>query len=140
MPTEPAEGLTNRGNNGVMLLGNIEVQIFDSFTTKIYPDGQAAAIYGQTPPLVNASLPPGQWQTYDIAFTAPRFDKSGKLTAPARITMLHNSVLVHLNQEIYGDTPHSRLGSYEAVKAKGPLAFDAHHCPVRFRNIWVREL
>jgi hypothetical protein len=140
VPTELTESVWNRGNNGVFLLGAIEVQVFDSYDTKIYPDGQAAAIYAQTPPLVNASRKPGEWQTYDIVFTAPRFDDAGKLTAPARITMLHNGVLVHHNQEIYGHTPHAGLASYEGIKPRGPLAFGAHHCPVRFRNIWLRPL
>jgi hypothetical protein len=139
-PTEPAENVWNRGNNGVFLLGVIEVQIFDSYTTKIYPDGQAAAIYAQTPPLVNACREPGQWEVYDIVFRAPRFDQSGKLAEPARLTMLHNGVLVHNDQEIYGHTPHSGLASYDRVPAKGPLALGAHHCPVRFRNIWIRPL
>jgi hypothetical protein len=139
-PTEPADRVTNQGNNGVMLLGAIEVQIFDSYQVKIYPDGQAAAIYGQTPPLVNACRKPGQWQTYDIVFFAPKFDQAGKLLAPARITMLHNGLLVHHNQEVYGDTPHARIGSYQAVKARGPISFGAHHSPVRFRNIWIRPL
>ena len=139
-PTEPAESIWNRGNNGVFLLGAIEVQIFESYTTKIYPDGQAAAVYTQTPPLVNACREPGQWEVYDIVFQAPKFDESGKLAAPARLTMLHNGVLVHNNQEIYGDTPHARLASYDQVPAKGPLAFGAHSCPVRFRNIWIRPL
>jgi hypothetical protein len=139
-PAESAESVWNRGNNGVFLLGVIEVQIFDSYTTKIYPDGQAAAVYAQTPPLVNACREPGQWEVYDIVFRAPRFDESGKLAESARLTMLHNGVLVHNNQEIYGDTPHSGLASYDRVPAKGPLALGAHHCPVRFRNIWIRPL
>ena len=140
VPTEPAESVWNRGNNGVFLLGEIEVQIFDSSSVKIYPDGQAAAVYAQTPPLVNACRPAGEWQTYDIVFTAPKFDDAGKLTAPARLTMFHNGVLVHLNQEIYGTTPHSGLATYDGIPAKGPVAFGAHGCPVRFRNIWIRAL
>lgn len=140
VPTEPSESIWNRGNNGVMLLGVIEVQIFDSSSVKIYPDGQAAAVYAQTPPLVNACRKPGQWQTYDIIFFAPKFDKSDKLTAPARLTMFHNGVLVHHNQEIYGTTPHGGLATYDGVPPKGPLALAAHHCPVRFRNIWIRPL
>ena len=140
VPTEPADNIWNRGNNGVFLLGSIEVQIFDSYDTKIYPDGQAAAIYAQTPPLVNACRKPGEWETYDILFTAPKFAESGELAAPARITMLHNGVLVHLNQEIYGNTPHAGLASYAGVKPRGPLALGAHHCPVRFRNLWIRPL
>ncbi|MFV1968045.1 MAG: DUF1080 domain-containing protein [Pirellulaceae bacterium] len=139
-PVEPAEQVMNRGNNGVMLLGKIEVQIFESFETKIYPDGQAAAIYAQTPPLVNACRKPGEWQSFDIIFLAPESDDAGKLTKPARITLLHNGVLVHHDQEIYGDSPHARLASYDHVKSRGPLEFGAHHCQVKFRNIWLREL
>lgn len=139
-PVEPAERITNRGNNGVMLLGNIEVQIFESYETPIYADGQAAAVYAQTPPLVNACRKPGEWQTFDIVFFAPKFDEKGKLLEPARLTMFHNGLLVHHNQEIYGDTPHAGLASYDSVKSKAPLAFGAHHCPVRFRNMWIRPL
>jgi hypothetical protein len=143
VPEEPAAQDTNRGNNGVMLLGAIEVQIFDSYqyTTKIYADGQAAAIYGQTPPAVNASRAPGRWQTYDIVFLAPRVDAEGKLAEPARLTVLHNGVLVHHDQEVYGNTPHARLAAYpEKPPTEGPIVLGAHHCPVRFRNIWVRRL
>jgi hypothetical protein len=140
VPTEPTASIWNRGNNGVFLLGRIEVQIFDSYTTHIHPDGQAAAIYAQTPPLVNASRPPGQWQTFDIVFTAPKFDDAGKVAAPARITMFHNGLLVHLNQEVYGHTPHLNLASYDGIPAKGPVSLGAHSCPVRFRNIWIRPL
>jgi hypothetical protein len=139
-PPEPAESVWNRGNNGVFLLGVIEVQIFDSYTTKIYPDGQAAAIYAQTPPLVNACRKPGQWEVYDIVFRAPRFDDRGELLEPARLTMLHNGILVHLDQEIFGHTPHAGLATYDAVPARGPIGLGAHRCPVRFRNIWIRRL
>lgn len=140
-PLEKQEKNTNQGNNGVLFLGMIEVQIFDSYAMKeLYADGQAAAIYAQTPPLVNACREPGAWQTFDIVFTAPRFDKSGKLTDPARVTMFHNGLLVHLNQEIYGHTPHAGLASYESIEATGPVSVMAHHCPVRFRNIWIRPL
>ena len=90
--------------------------------------------------MVNACRKPGQWQTYDIVFVAPKLDEAGKLAEPARLTMFHNGLLVHHNQEIYGDSPHSRLASYRSVKSKGPLSFGAHHCPVRFRNIWIRPL
>jgi hypothetical protein len=135
------EGLPwyNRGNNGLFIMSRFEIQIFDSYTEKIYPDGMAAAVYGQTPPLVNVCLPPGQWQTYDIAFTAPVFT-DGKLTKPAHITMFHNGVLVQLNQEIYGETGHRILPEYKNKTSKGPLSLGGHNCPVRFRNIWVRPL
>jgi hypothetical protein len=129
----------NRGNNGVLLMGLYEIQIFDSFNEKIYPDGQAAAIYGQTPPLVNVTRPPGEWQSYDIVFTAPVFE-NGKLTKPARVTMLHNGVLVHLDAEIHGETGHRIIPEYKTQTSKDPLAFGGHGCPVRFRNIWVRPL
>jgi hypothetical protein len=129
----------NRGNNGVMLMGVFEIQVFDSWSEKIYPDGQAAAVYGQTPPLVNVTRKPGEWQTYDIVFTAPTF-ADGKLSHPARVTMFHNGVLVHLNQEIYGETGHRILPEYKHAVSKGPLGLASHNCPVRFRNIWVRPL
>ncbi|MBN2505078.1 MAG: DUF1080 domain-containing protein [Verrucomicrobia bacterium] len=129
----------NRGNNGVMLMGLYEIQIFDSFNEKIYPDGQAAAIYGQTPPLVNACRRPGEWQAFDILFVAPRFE-GGTLAAPARLTLLHNGVLVHLNETIRGETGHRVLPAYRRTTSQGPLQLSGHDCPVRFRNIWVRPL
>jgi len=129
----------NQGNNGVLLMGLYEIQIFDSFNEKIYPDGQAAAIYGQTPPLVNACRPPGQWQTFDIVFSAPVFDAS-KLVKPARVTIFHNGLLAQWNEEIHGDTGHRILPEYQHKVSKGPLVFGGHECPVRFRNVWVRPL
>jgi len=129
----------NRGNNGVFLMGLFEIQIFESFNEKIYPDGQAGAIYGQTPPLVNVSRPPGEWQSFDILFIAPKFE-GDKLLEPARVTVLHNGVLVQLNEEIRGDTGHRVLPVYGHKISKGPLAFGGHGCPVRFRNIWLRSL
>jgi hypothetical protein len=139
-PNPPQEDIMNRGNNGVMLMGVFEIQIFDSYGTKIYPDGQAGAVYGQAPPLVNASRKPGDWQTYEIVFLAPRF-KAGKLDQPARVTVFHNGVLIHHNQEIYGKVAHATLPKpYDPGVTEGPLAFSGHHSPVRFRNIWVRPL
>ena len=129
----------NRGNNGVSLHELYEIQIFDSFNEKIYPDGQCAAVYGQSPPLVNACRPPGEWQAYDIAFTAPVF-KGESVAEPARVTMFHNGALVHLNQQIYGVTGHRIMPVYSKKIAEGPIAFSGHGCPVRFRNIWVRRL
>jgi hypothetical protein len=129
----------NRGNNGVFLHGLYEIQIFDSFNEKIYPDGQAAAIYGQTPPLVNACRPPGQWQSFDIIFLAPEF-QNGKLVWPARVTVFHNGVLVHLNQEIHGATGHRIVPRYDPKVTRGPIRLNGHGCPVRFRNIWLRPL
>ena len=129
----------NQGNNGVFLHGLYEIQIFDSYNEKIYPDGMAGAVYGQTPPLVNVCRKPGEWQSYDILFTAPKFAE-GKLLQPARVTVLHNGVLVQLNQEIYGETGHRILPEYKQKLTQGPIVLGGHHCPVRFRNIWVRKL
>jgi hypothetical protein len=129
----------NRGNNGVLLMSLYEVQIFDSFNEKLYPDGQAGAVYAQTPPLVNACRKPGEWQTYDIVFTAPKYDGEKQIAAP-RITMHHNGVLVHLNQEIYGETGHKVVPGHGRKLSAGPLILAGHDCPVRFRNIWVRKL
>ena len=138
-PNPPSGPWYNRGNNGVLLMGLYEVQIFDSYTEKIYPDGQAAAIYAQTPPLVNATRPPGEWEVYDLVFTPPVYE-NGQQTKPARLTMFHNGVLVHLNQEIYGETNHRVLPEHKHKISRGPLSLGAHHCPVRFRNIWLRTL
>lgn len=129
----------NQGNNGVLLMGLFEIQIFDSYNEKIYPDGMAGAIYGQTPPLVNAARPPGEWQTFDLIFTAPVFE-GDKLQKPARLTMLHNGLLIHLNEEIHGETGHRILPEYKSKTSRGPLVLSGHDCPVRFRNIWVRRL
>lgn len=129
----------NQGNNGVFLMGLFEIQIFDSWNEKIYPDGQAGAIYGQTPPRVNPCRPPGEWQTFDIVFTAPRF-QDGKLSQPARVTLLYNGLLAHLEEPIRGDTNHRILPEYKHPVSEGPLMFMGHGCPVRFRNIWVRRL
>lgn len=129
----------NSGNNGVLLHGLYEIQIFDSFNGKLYPDGQCGSIYGQTPPMVNVTREPGQWQTYDIAFTAPVFDGQ-KLVSPARVTVLHNGVLVHNNEEIRGATGHRILPKYTPGVVTGPIALSGHACPVRFRSIWIRPL
>lgn len=129
----------DRGNNGVLLMGRFEIQIFDSYNEKIYPDGQAAAIYGQTPPRVNATRPPGQWQTYDIVFVAPRFE-GNRLVSPARVTLFHNGLLAHLHEVIHGETGHRIVPEYKTPASTGPLVLGGHGCPVRFRNIWVRPL
>jgi len=138
-PRQSGGSWADRGNNGVHLMGLYEIQIFDSYNEKIYPDGQAAAIYGQTPPLVNVCRPQGEWQTYDIVFTAPVFQGDG-LVAPPRVTMLHNGVLVHLNEEIRGETGHRILPEFKRRVSRGPLQLSGHNCPVRFRNIWIRAL
>lgn len=129
----------NRGNNGVFIMGLYEIQVFDSWSEKIYPDGMAGAIYGQTPPLVNPIRPPGEWQSYDILFKAPRFE-GNKLVQPARITLFFNGVMVHWNEEIHGETNHRILPAYNQKVSQGPLKLGGHDCPVRFRNIWIRRL
>lgn len=129
-----------RGNSGVYIMGGYEVQILDSYQNKTYYDGQAASIYKQSPPLVNASKKPGQWQTFDIVFKAPVFDDAGKLTRAAYITVLHNGVAVQNNFEILGTTAWDAAPKYNVHPAKLPIQLQFHGNPVRFRNIWVREL
>ncbi|MGH9340810.1 MAG: 3-keto-disaccharide hydrolase [Acidobacteriota bacterium] len=137
----PAEGEgQHRGNSGVFLMNSYEVQVLNSHDNRTYADGQAAAVYGQHPPLVNASRPPGQWQTYDIVFHGPRFDESGKVTSPARVTVLHNGVLVQDNVELSGPTAHQQRPAYQAHADKLPIKLQDHGQPVRFRNIWIRPL
>jgi len=129
-----------RSNSGVFLMGKYEVQVLDSYENTTYFDGQCGAIYKQHPPLVNASRRPGEWQTYDIIWKAPRFAKDGKLTSPAFITVLHNGVVIQNHFELQGDTPFSRPPSYKSHAAKGPIGLQYHGNPVFYRNIWVREL
>ena len=137
----PAKGTDqDRGNSGVFLHGLYEVQVLDSYENKTYADGQAAAVYGQFPPQVNASRPPGQWQVYDIIFHGPRFDATGKLLRPAHITSFHNGVLVQDNVELTGPTGHHVRPPYTAGPEKLPLALQDHNHPVRYRNVWIREL
>jgi hypothetical protein len=137
----PAKGEgQERGNSGVFLMGLYEVQILDSHHNDTYPDGQAGALFGQNPPLVNAAQPPGAWQTYDIVFRRPRFGADGTLQRPARVTVLWNGVLVQDNVEMGGRTAFQRRATYSPHADKLPLSLQDHSYPVRFRNIWVREL
>jgi hypothetical protein len=141
MSPAPAKGEgQDRGNSGVFLMGRYEVQVLDSYQNVTYADGQAGAVYGQFPPLVNASRPPGAWQNYDIIFRAPRFNSDGRLLRPARITVLHNGVLIHDNVELTGPTSHRERPPYRAHAEKLPLSLQDHAHPVRYRNVWVREL
>jgi len=131
----------NRGNSGVFLMGLFEIQIFDCYhSNKIYADGATAGIYGQHPPQVNPCRPPGEWQTYDILFTAPRFDANGELVSPAYVTVIFNGVVVQNHQSIRGTTNHKSPGKYMKHSQTGPLALQYHHSPVAFRNIWVRPV
>jgi Domain of Unknown Function (DUF1080) len=139
-PNPPRGEDQDRGNSGVFLMSTYEVQVLDSYHAATYPDGQAAAIYGQYPPLVNAMRPPGEWQVYDIVFHRPHFDASGKITTPARMTILHNGILVQDNMTVIGPTTNSHRAPYAAHPDRMPLQLQDHGHPVRFRNIWIREL
>lgn len=138
-PNPPKGESQGRGNSGVFFFGIYELQVLDCYENKTYPDGQAASLYGQQPPLVNASKKPGAWQTYDIIFRAPRF-KEGKLESPAYITVFHNGVLVQYHVALLGASGHRSLASYKPHGPKGPIKLQDHNDPVRFRNIWVRPL
>jgi hypothetical protein len=139
-PTPPSGTSQGRGNSGVKIMGRYEVQVLDSYKADTYADGQAGALYGQYPPLVNATRPPGEWQTYDIIFHAPRFSSDGKVEKPATATVLLNGVLVQDHAELKGTTAHKSPGVYKAHAAKEPLLLQDHGNPVRFRNIWIRPL
>jgi Domain of Unknown Function (DUF1080) len=139
-PAEVKGDSQGRGNSGVFLLGVFEIQVLDSYHNLTYPDGQAAAMYGQYPPLVNVARAPGEWQTYDIIFTAPRFKPDATLDKPAIVTVLHNGVVVHNGTAFWGPTRHRSVLPYTAAMAKGPIALQDHGNPVRYRNIWVRPV
>ena len=116
------------------------MQVRDCYYNPTYAEGQAGAVYKQTPPMANAMRKPGEWNTYDIFWTCPRFNSSGKLEAPAYVTVVHNGVLVQNHFPLRGDTPWHRQPRYVDMGPKGPIGLQAHGNPVRFRNIWVREL
>lgn len=139
-PTPPKGNSQGRGNSGLFFgVERYEVQVLDSYQNKTYSDGSAASVYGQYPPLVNASLPPGEWQTYDVIWTAPRFHEDGKLKSKARVTVIHNGVVVQNNVELTGPTGWVGRVPYLAHPERLPIAFQDHGNPVRYRNIWVRE-
>lgn len=141
-PTDPPVHMMSRGNSGVMIMGLYELQIFDSHPDheeQIYADGQAASLYAQSPPLVNACRRPGEWQSFDVVFTSPVFE-GDELVTPAEVTAFHNGLLAHLNQQIDGPTTHCGITPYSPHPAKLPLALQGHRSPVRFRNIWIRPL
>jgi hypothetical protein len=138
-PEKTTGSSQDRGNSGVFLMSNYEVQVLDSYNNRTYADGQAAAIYGQKPPLVNACRPPGQWQSYDIIFHRPIFEND-KVVKPATITVLHNGVLVQDHFEIEGKTVWKKRAKYHHHPDKMPLMLQDHSHPVRYRNIWIRQL
>ncbi len=140
-PTPPVGESQGRGNSGVFFGGSrYEVQVLDSYQNKTYPDGQAGALYGQFPPLVNASRPPGEWQVYDIVFQMPRFTATGAVEKPARATVFHNGVLVQLAKELIGPTSNKVRTPYSAHPEALPISLQDHGNPMRFRNVWVRKL
>jgi hypothetical protein len=129
-----------RGNSGVFMMDLYEIQVLDSYNNETYADGAVAAIYKQHPPLVNASRKPGQWQTYDIIWETPRFDAQGGLVKPACVTVLHNGVVVQNHFQLLGQTGWDHKPEYKPHPPTGPIGLQYHGNPVRFRNIWVREI
>ncbi|MBW3628411.1 MAG: DUF1080 domain-containing protein [Gemmatimonadetes bacterium] len=140
-PNPPNGTSQDRGNSGILLMaGRYEVQVLDSYQADTYADGQAGAIYGQYPPLFNATRAPGEWQTYDIYFRRPRFSERGALLEPARMTVVHNGILIQNNEILRGETSYLVSGSYTAQPEQAPLQLQDHAHPVRYRNIWARRL
>jgi hypothetical protein len=130
-----------RGNSGILFNGIYEVQVLDSYNNPTYPDGQAGGLYGQTPPLVNASKAPGEWQSYDIIFESPRWDENKKIAKKANVTVIHNGVLLHHKREYQGTTPHQANGNYDRPHAPEVfIELQDHNNPMRFRNIWLRKI
>ncbi len=139
-PNPPHGHDQDRGNSGVYLHSLYEIQVLDSYDNVTYADGEAAAVYGQYPPLVNAARKPGEWQTYDIVFHGARFDASGKLLRKANVTVLFNGVLVQDHVEMTGPTMNEDRPPYTPTPEKLPLLLQDHNHPVRYRNLWIREL
>ena len=139
-PEEVSGKSQGRGNSGVFLQGKYEVQVLDSYENRTYRNGQAGSVYKQHAPLVNASKKPGEWQTYDIIYTAPRWKGEGYFTPP-KVTVLHNGVLVQNNVEVRGPTVFIGIPEYHVEKhGPGPIVLQDHGNPVSYRNIWIREL
>lgn len=139
-PTPPTGEGQGRGNSGVFLMNRYEIQVLDCYDAKTYPDGMTGSIYGQHPPLANACLPPGTWQTYDIIFNVPHFSEDGKLLTPAYVTVILNGVVTQNHQAVRGATNWKSPGVYTAHGVTGPIALQYHHNSVSFRNIWVRPI
>ncbi|MCU0783853.1 MAG: DUF1080 domain-containing protein [Verrucomicrobia bacterium] len=129
-----------RGNSGVFIFGKYEVQVLDSYDNPTYPDGQCGALYGQCPPLATAVKKPGEWQSYDIIFEAPKWDDAGKLVNRANVTVILNGVVMHHHKEYIGETKHGEVGTYGKPQSRGTIELQDHGNPMRFRNIWIRNL
>ena len=138
-PAEVKGNGQGRGNSGIFMQGVYELQVLDSYNNSTYSNGSAGSIYKKTMPLVNASRKPGEWQTYDIAYTAPKFNKDSMPITPAYITVFHNGVLIQNHTPIIGTTPYIGAAQYQ-VHGKGPILLQDHGNPISFRNIWIREL
>ena len=129
-----------RGNSGILMNGVYEIQVLDCWENPTYPDGQTGALYGQSPPLVNASKPPGTWQSYDIIWESPRWDADKKLVKKANVTVIHNGVVLHHKREYTGTSPHQNNGSYDPHAPEMFIELQDHNNPMRFRNIWLRKI
>lgn len=138
-PSEVKGEGQGRGNSGVFMQGKYEVQVLDSYESRTYSNGQASSIYKQSPPLVNATRGPGEWQTYDIIYTAPVFNSKGEVVHEATVTVLHNGVVTQNHTRIWGNTAYIGSPTYQA-HGKGPIMLQDHGNPVSFRNIWIREM
>lgn len=138
-PAEVKGNGQGRGNSGIFMQGVYELQVLDSYNNPTYSNGQAASIYKRSMPLVNASKKPGEWQVYDVIYTAPEFNKDSMILIPAFITVLHNGVLVQNHTAIIGTTPYIGAPQYQ-VHGKGPIRLQDHDNPTSFRNVWIREL
>jgi hypothetical protein len=138
-PPVVAGSSQGRGNSGVIFMGRYEVQVLDMYNNRTYADGGAASLYGQWPPLVSAPRPPGEWQTYDIVFEAPKFE-GDKVVKPAFATVFWNGVLAHNRKELLGPTLHRAATKYVPHDAELPLTLQDHSNPVRYRNVWIRRL
>jgi hypothetical protein len=147
-PNPPAGNAQSRGNSGILINNMYEIQVLDSYQSTTYPDGQASAVYGQSPPLVNACKPPGEWQTYDILFESPRWNEKGELIKKAVVTVLHNGVVTQNHYELVGCTDGVNPAVPWRSASKYPSSHDPkvfiqlqdHNNPVRFRNIWIRPM
>lgn len=139
-PNPPKGKDQDRGNSGIFIMGRYELQVLDNYQAETYADGMAGAIYGQYPPQVNASRPPGQWQVYDVVFHAPRFNDDGTVKSPARETVFFNGVLVQDDVSLKGPTHHMSLTKYEKHADKAPISLQDHGHPVRYRNLWIRPI